>query len=1106
MSNIPTVTDKTTLNPSPPNDPPQEPVSPSSDLYPRLGRDLLDPYEQLTETFRTLALQDITETASTGSSSSVDSAKQSDLDFSTSGVSTKEQINLRREFLKRWYESVRLEKRYLETTEKARTRRVDPELEDLKVKRAEAHNETLNSLNQYAYAVVKNKLEPESPNQATQESSIRFEQDLKEYVAKTGGDEKLVNVLVQHLTQVHGKQLEFGRNVLLILQREALDQNAKSRIANKKLTRDYQQLQKLSERRIEKAKNHLLNDLIASQERAISLNKIVAAQEDSQSSLLVDIDSLQRALANRDEHIKLITQGSNEANSQLLDELNQSRTETGVAQSRVTKLQDQLRKQSEELDSKTATHKELIADKAKLSTDLRNTQKSLNEQKEAERQLRYELDDTKKHLDEAITTAKRWEQTFKDRTQQYKAAEESFDRKTDLYNLDVTNLKQRLLSTTTHNTSLESANQSLHSELQLSDKTDQLVIKLRERTEDQDKQISELIDNLDAVKSELEQATERNTELRNENILLHSKVTNGSSVNTALEESVSKLTIQLTQSLSTNSGLDQQVKDLFDTITVNESRIRDLQDELATLNDPSIHDPSEPTPRRRLNFNNTTFISPTRPNSPLRLQSPIRTQTPLRMPGSTDGTNNAGQAQAPDIATPLVQKLGELFSREEKKTIPTYKGKTSDKPVTDWLKTAERVAQNNNWDPAQKIRFFSDRLGGEAIDWHTTYVIAQGANIRYEDWKKEFIKRFRNESDVEKLKNKLHILKQKPEQRTRAFVAKLNDLYDSIHGKERAAPSAPANVETVALYHDVLKFRNDEKKKILMKGLLPNIKTELWPRILPNDTYEQLCEHAYTAEAIVINKDLCEDKGLTAVIAGMSHHEKEQDKEIEFLRHKLDRIATINDTPPKQESQNQDHTIAVADRYPPRRSFSGDRRPSRSDNRVQFRPPTPQRSNSFSRAQGTGNHFSSSRTNSLERFPSNHSAPENRLGNRSFNRSDSPRPFSSNRTPFVQRPISPARPPLSEINYNRSPPHNTINNPNTGVIRPYQNTNPRYNNITGQQTIPPNRFTRSGANYTPRFQRNGQRTITCYKCGYRGHIAKECRTPLYRPSYQPKRN
>ena len=61
---------------------------------------------------------------------------------------------------------------------------------------------------------------------------------------------------------------------------------------------------------------------------------------------------------------------------------------------------------------------------------------------------------------------------------------------------------------------------------------------------------------------------------------------------------------------------------------------------------------------------------------------------------------------APDIATPLVEKLGELFSREEKKTIPIYKGKSTDKLVTDWLKDAERVARNDNWTPDQKIRFF----------------------------------------------------------------------------------------------------------------------------------------------------------------------------------------------------------------------------------------------------------------------------------------------------------------------------------------------------------------------------------------------------------------
>ena len=144
-----------------------------------------------------------------------------------------------------------------------------------------------------------------------------------------------------------------------------------------------------------------------------------------------------------------------------------------------------------------------------------------------------------------------------------------------------------------------------------------------------------------------------------------------------------------------------------------------------------------------------------------------------------------------------------------------------------------------------------------------------------------------------------------------------------------------------------------------------------------------------------------------AVIAGMSHHEKQQDKEIEFLRRKLDRISNINDTPTKQESQIEDHTIAVADHYPPRRSFSGGRRPSRPDSRVQFQSATPQRSNSFSHPQGTGNHFSRSRGNSLERFP------PNRLS----------------RPPFESRAISPARQQFSQNTFNRRPVNPLISTP-----------------------------------------------------------------------------
>ena len=272
-----------------------------------------------------------TETESTGSSSSTDSAKNSLLDFSLSGVISKEHVNLQREFLKSWYESVRLEKKFIEKSEKAITRRVDPEFEEIKIKRIEAHNETLNTLNQYAFAVVKNKLEPDTPDQATQETTIQYEKDLKEYIIKTGGDEKLVNVLEHEVTRVSGKQLEFGQNLLLILQKEALDQNARARIAKKKLSKDFQQFQKLSKTRIEKAKNHLLHELIAAQTKANSLEQLVNEQDESHRNFIVEIDSLKRAISQRDEHIALITQGGIEANSELSTELNQTTTAVGVA-------------------------------------------------------------------------------------------------------------------------------------------------------------------------------------------------------------------------------------------------------------------------------------------------------------------------------------------------------------------------------------------------------------------------------------------------------------------------------------------------------------------------------------------------------------------------------------------------------------------------------------------------------------------------------------------------------------------------------------------------------------------------------------------------------
>ena len=428
MQNLPTVTDKTTLNPSPttsPTNAPTVPEFPTPSLYPWQQTTELETYETQAQTQSDP--NEPSETSSTGSASSTDSARRLLLEFSTLGEITKELRTLRREFLKSWNESVRIEKEYLEKTAKAQTRRVDPEIEDIKVKRVEIHNVTLNTLNQYAFAVVKEKLEPETSEQAAQESTIRCTQNLKDYVTSTGGDEELVNTLVQHLTQVSGKQLEFGQNVLLLLEKEAIEQNALSRIANKNLQKEVQKLTKLSKQRVEKAKDHLLHELIAAQEKTNNLEKVIDDHEHTQRNLFEEIDNQKRAISQRDGHIDLITQGSNEANFQLTEELKQAAVILNATRSEVNQLQNELKTQKEELDLKTVNQTELVDERDRLATDLRNTKKNLHDHKESERKLEYELNETKKHLDEEITKAKRKEKALSDRTQQFKTAELSFD-------------------------------------------------------------------------------------------------------------------------------------------------------------------------------------------------------------------------------------------------------------------------------------------------------------------------------------------------------------------------------------------------------------------------------------------------------------------------------------------------------------------------------------------------------------------------------------------------------------------------------------------------------------------------------------------------------
>ncbi|KAK4045810.1 hypothetical protein OUZ56_033812 [Daphnia magna] len=236
---------------------------------------------------------------------------------------------------------------------------------------------------------------------------------------------------------------------------------------------------------------------------------------------------------------------------------------------------------------------------------------------------------------------------------------------------------------------------------------------------------------------------------------------------------------------------------------------------------------------------------------------------------------------------PIVKALGELFSREDKKAIPIFKGKSTDKLISEWLRGAEHVARNNEWDDNQNIRFFSDRLKGEAFEWHENYAEKEGDDLNYQDWKEALITRFQDTYDLATLEKKLSKLTQKPEENCRAFVSRLNNLYDTIAGKEERADQNQTIIEG-QLLNKVKKMRDHRKSKILLQGLLPKYKAELYLRMPENtEDFDALCKQLFISEKILHTKEATDDKEMSAVIAGITHHEKQQDDKIQLLEQKL---------------------------------------------------------------------------------------------------------------------------------------------------------------------------------------------------------------------------
>ncbi|KAI9553678.1 hypothetical protein GHT06_021606 [Daphnia sinensis] len=167
------------------------------------------------------------------------------------------------------------------------------------------------------------------------------------------------------------------------------------------------------------------------------------------------------------------------------------------------------------------------------------------------------------------------------------------------------------------------------------------------------------------------------------------------------------------------------------------------------------------------------------------------------------------------------------------------------------------------------------------------------------------------------MENKLSKLKQKPEENCRAFVSRLNNLHDTIEGKEEKSDHNQTIVEG-QLLNKLRKVRDKRKKKVLLRGLLPKYKRELFLR-MPDDPedFDALCKQLFLSEKILHTKEETEDDDMSAVIAGITKH---QDEKLQLLEQKLtESLTELKLSNTKCGSSQDKLTIAAVDQNDRRR-------------------------------------------------------------------------------------------------------------------------------------------------------------------------------------------
>ena len=172
----------------------------------------------------------------------------------------------------------------------------------------------------------------------------------------------------------------------------------------------------------------------------------------------------------------------------------------------------------------------------------------------------------------------------------------------------------------------------------------------------------------------------------------------------------------------------------------------------------------------------------------------------------------------------------------------------------------------------------------------TKPIVNNKPEVQYNEWKESFLNRFKDETETQRLRKELYSTKQKQDQKAQSFISKINSLYTQLNGKYLEIP-ANSSVEARALAKSHRELRDEDRKSILMKGLLPKLRNEAWTRMPMNANYETTCKMVLEAENVLFNKEYGDDETLiNAVYRECRQDTNDLREDVNKIKSQLDKL------------------------------------------------------------------------------------------------------------------------------------------------------------------------------------------------------------------------